>query len=105
MVVSLVHWVSARSERSTCSSSVRSVSCLLSVHYVGSNGQYGESVYGISVSRVLSQFFYSSLGDLNCDVVYSVVVVSVFRELAFSSEVNDNAVFVSDRIYFCIFDS
>ena len=62
-------------------------------------------MYGISVSRVLSQLFYSSLGDLNCDVVYSVVVVSVFREVAFSSEVNDNAVFVSDRIYLCIFDS
>ena len=62
-------------------------------------------MYSVSVSRMLSQFFDSSLRNLNSDLVYSVIVVSVFREFAFSSLVNDNTVFVSDRIYLGILDS
>src|SRR5699024_123877 len=105
VAVSLMHRVCSRSKRSAGSSSVRSISCLLSVHYVGSNGQYGKGMYSVSVSRMLSQFFAGSLRNLNGDLVYSVIVVSVFREFAFSAVVNDNTVFVSDRIYLGILDS
>ena len=104
VVVSLVHRICARCERRTCSSAVRRIAGLLTVHDVGSDGQNGQGVYRVSVGRVLAQLLDGSLGDLHCDIVYAVIVVAVFREVAFGSVVHDDAVFVSDRIYLRIFD-
>ena len=80
-----VHRICSRCKRSAGSSSVRSVSCFLSVHYIGSNGQNGKSVHRISVSRVLPQLFYCPFRNLDCDLVNPVVIVSVFREIRLQS--------------------
>ena len=61
-------------------------------------------MHRVSVSRVFSQLFDGSFGNLYCDFVNSVIIVAVFREISLCSVVNDYTVFISDRINLCIFD-
>ena len=42
--------------------------------------------------------------DIACDLIHAVVVVAVFREVAFYFIVDDNAIFIADCLNLCIFD-
>ena len=45
---------------------------------------------------------HESVNDIVCDLVNSVIIVTVLGEVALNLIVDCNSVFVSDRLYLCI---
>ena len=60
-------------------------------------------MYRLPVSRQTADFLHKALYEIHCYRIYAVVVVSVFRKIAFYIEIYGYAFFVSDRLYFCVF--
>ena len=50
------------------------------------------------------QFAHECAQQPYSDLICSLIVVSVFREIAGCLEVNDNSALVTDCFYFCIFN-
>src|SRR5699024_9971486 len=96
-IISAVHWICTWSKRCSCSSAVRRISGLLSVHNVRCDRQNGKRSYRIPVSRLLSQLLDGLFADGDSQGVYPVIIVSVFREIALCLIVNDNTILVFDR--------
>ena len=50
------------------------------------------------------QFVHECFQQPDCDIVCTVIIVTVSREFAFCLEINYHTVFVTDCFYFCVFD-
>ena len=59
----------------------------------------------IAVGWVLLNFSHEAFQEINRQCIYAVIVVPIFREVAFYFKVNYNAVFVTDSLNFTVFDS
>ncbi len=105
MGITAVHRVSAGCERLAFLTSVRCVTSSLTVGYVGSNGKDRGCRNTVSVGVMSSDRGHELVNDLLSDLIYAVVVVAIFRELAGCLEVNDDAVLVSDRLNLRVLDS
>lgn len=87
MCITAVHRVSARSERLAFLTSVRCVTCSLTVSYVGSNGKDGCCRNTVSVGVMSSDRCHELVNDLLSDLIYAVIVITIFREVAGCLEV------------------
>ncbi len=104
MCVTSVHRVSTRSERLSLLTSIRCVTCSLTVCYVGCDRKDRGCRDTISVSMMSSDRCHELVNDILCDQVNAVVVVTILRELACRLEVNDDAVLVADCLHLCVLD-
>ena len=52
----------------------------------------------------VSQLIHESGKKFYCDIVCTVIIVSVTREIANGLEINYHALLIADGLYFCVFD-
>ena len=90
MSISAVHRVSSRSQRNTLLTSVRSVTCLLTVNNVRCDSKDRHCGNAVTVCVMLSYAVHELTNNSNSHLVNAVIIVSVFREVALNLVVNDN---------------
>ena len=105
MCITSVHRVSTGSKRLTFTTSIRCVTCCFTICYIGCNGKDGSCREAISVGVMSSYCCHEFVYDFLCDLIYTVIIVTIFREVTCCLEVNDDSVFVSDRLNLSILDS
>ncbi|MNZ78078.1 hypothetical protein D3C78_966410 [compost metagenome] len=59
----------------------------------------------ITISFVFTNHTHKALYQFNCNLVNTIIIVTIAREFAFNYEVNSDTLFVTDRFNFSIFDS
>ena len=42
--------------------------------------------------------------NLFCDLIHTVIIITIFREISLNLKVYCNTVLITDRFYFCIFN-
>ncbi len=104
MCITSMHRVCTRSKRLSLLTSVRCVACSLTVGYIRCDRKDGSCRDTISVGMMSSDRCHELVNDILCDQVNTVVVVTIFRELACRLKINDDAVFVADRLNLRILD-
>ena len=100
-----MHRVSTGSERLSLLTSVRGITGSLTIGNVRGNGQDGGSRNTVSVGMMSSDSGHELMNDILCNGVYTVIIITVFREVAGGLEVNDNAVFVTNNFNLSVLDS
>ena len=82
MGITSMHRVCTRSKCYTFLSSIRCCSCIFSIGNIGCNGQNRCCLDTATVSMV--SFYISDKGveHLFCDLVNTIVVISIFREIS-----------------------
>ena len=96
--------VSARSQRLACFSSVRKRSCSFTINNIGCNGKDGCGRFGITVGMNVFQLSEESRQKICCDLVCSVVIVTIAWEISLNNKVCCNSVLITDCFYLCIFN-
>ena len=100
-----VRWVCTRCKRFTCFSSIRKRACSLTINNVGSNSKDGCGWLRITVSMNVFQLLKECRQKSCCDLVCSVIIITITWEVTLNLEICCNAVFIADSFNFCIFDS
>ena len=100
-----VAWWCTWSEWFACLTSVRKSTCSLTVNNVWCDCKDRCCWFRISVCVSLLDHCDECLEEVNTDLVSSVVIVTILREVAFDIEVNNDAVFVTDCLNLSILDS
>ena len=104
MGITSMHRVCTRSKCYTFLSSIRCCSCIFTIGNIGCNGQNRCCLDTATVSMV--SFYISDKGveHLFCDLVNTIVVISIFREITLNLKVNGHTILITDWFDFCIFD-
>ena len=97
--------VSTRCQRLACFSSIRKGSCSFTINNVGCDGKDGCGWLGITIGMDVFQFLKECGKQSCCDLVCSVIIVTITWEVTLNLEVCCDSVLVTDCFYFCIFDS
>ena len=99
-----MHRVGARSERRTSAATIRGVTGFFAVNHVGSDGEYGLGRGSTTVHFVAGNFFHEAFNQVAGNAVNTFVVVAELRVFAFDFKVHSDAVFVTHRTDFGVFD-
>ena len=97
--------VSTRCQRFACFSSIRKGSCSFTINNVRCNGKNRSSRFGITIGMDVFQFLKECRKQCCCDLICSVIIVTITWEVTFYYEICCDSVFVTDCFNFCIFDS
>ena len=100
-----MHWVSTWSERRASTTTVRGITCFLTINHVRGDGQNGLSRDSVTIGSEFLNFLHETFYQVNRHVINTRIVVTELRVFTFDFEVNGQAVFVTNRFNFRIFDS
>ena len=81
-----MHRVSTRSKSYTFSTTVRSSTCLLTIHYIRGNSQDRQGRFRILINRQFLQFLIEVVNQVYSQVVYTVIIITEAREFTFNIE-------------------
>ncbi len=98
VAVSVVHGVCARRKGLSGLSAVRGGAGIISVHHVGGDGEDGSGGDTAAVGVVALYIAHEGVHQVCCQLVYPVVVISIFREVAFDNIISHNALIVAHRL-------
>src|SRR5699024_8662279 len=91
--------VCTRCQRFACFSSIRQRTGSFTIYNVGCNGKDGSGRLRISVGMAFFQLAHESSQQPYCDLVCTVIIVSVSREVTLCLEINSHSVFIADHFY------
>ena len=98
--------VCTRCERSPCTSSIRKVTGELTIYNVGSNGQDRGCRLSTTIGVVLLNICDELLQKPYTDLISTVIIVTILREVAFYLEINCQACLrITNNLNLCILDS
>ena len=100
-----VRRVCSRCQRLAGFSSVRKRSCSFTINNIGCDGKDGCGWLGITIGMDVFQLLKECGKQGCCDLVCSVIIVTITWEVTLNLEVCCDSVLVTDCFYFCIFDS
>ena len=100
-----VRRVCSRCQRLASFSSVRKRSCSFTINNVGCDGKDGCGWLGITIGMDVFQLLKECGKQSCCDLVCSVIIVTITWEVTLNLEVCCDSVLVTDCFYFCTFDS
>ena len=78
--------------------------CFLAVNNIGGDRQNAHGRETVTISVMLPDLIHECADDLYSDLVNAVIIIAVFREIAFNLIIHNNAVFIADALHLCIFD-
>ena len=104
MSITAVQRVSTRSERLSLTTAIRCVTGCLTIGYVRSNGQYRHGRETVSVGVVTTDHHHELGNKVVSDLVYTVIIITVLRELAGGLEIYDDAILITDRLNGSVLD-
>ena len=100
-----MHGVGTGSKRLALLSPVGRGACLFAVHDIGGYCECRKRMLCVSVSRSLAKLGYCVLKQCFCDIVNTVVVVSVLREITCRLKIDYISVLVTYGLNVCVLDS
>ena len=81
-----MHRISTRSKSYTFSTTVRSSTCLLTIHNIRGNSQYRQGRFRILINRQFLQFLIEVVNQVYSQVVYTIIIITEAREFTFNIE-------------------
>mmetsp|Transcript_19615 Transcript_19615/g.31597 ORF Transcript_19615/g.31597 Transcript_19615/m.31597 type:complete len:406 (-) Transcript_19615:649-1866(-) len=106
VLVTAVHWICTGGECFALHATVGGRPRGLSVNQIGCNCENGESGLGSAIQWLFIEFFMKSRNYLDSKRVHAVVIVTVLWNFPIgvaSAETNREAVFISNGVYFIVF--
>ena len=100
-----VRRVSSRCQRLSGFSSVRKRSCSFTINNVGCDGKDGCSWLGITIGMDVFQFLKECRKQCCCDLICSVIIITITWEVTFYYEICCDSVFVTNSFNLSVFDS
>ena len=94
-----MHWIGSRAKGFTFAASIRCITGAFAVNDVRRNGQNRLRVDRVAIRGMLSQFAHEHRDNGRCELVYAIVIVAEFWEIAFGLVINDQSRLVSDHFY------
>ena len=104
MRVAAVHRIGSGRQRLSHLTSIRRITRLLTIYYIGSNGQNGHSRNTIAIGMMLADLIHKGAYQIDCDLVYAVIVISVLRIISLNLIIHHDTVLVANRLNLSILD-
>ena len=97
MAVPVVHWVGPRCKWLAGLPAVRGRACVISIYHIGGNGKDRGGGNAAAVGVVSLYIAHEGVYQVCCQLVYPVIVISIFREVSLHNIVGHNALFIADN--------
>ena len=99
-----VGWGSAWGKGGVCLTAVRCSTGSFAINYVRSNCQNRSTWLGIAVGMTAADLVKEGAQQPGCDLICTRIIITITREVALNLKILCNAFFVTDDLYFRIFN-
>ena len=99
-----MHGICTGCKRFAIFSTIWCRTCFFAIHNIAGDGQCRQCMNTIAVEWMLFEFCGEIGSNFYCNIIYTVIIVAIFREISFNFKINSNTLLVSDRTYFGKFD-
>ena len=104
MGIAAMHWVGTRCKCDSFFAAIWGCTGVLTIGYVRSNGKNRGCRNTSTVGVISFDITDEGVKHFFCNFIYTVIIVTVFREISFDFEINCYTILITDWFYFCIFN-